>query len=34
MSIEQDYKSRSFGWELAVSSSLYAIWKKFGLPFA
>ena len=28
MSIEQDYKSRSFGWELAVSSSLYAIWKK------
>lgn len=28
MSIEQDYKSRSFGWELAVSSSLYAIWKE------
>lgn len=27
-SIEQDYKSRSFGWELAVSSSLYAIWKE------
>ena len=28
MSIEQNYKSRSFGWELAVSSSLYAIWKE------
>ena len=28
MSIEQDYKSRSFGWELAVSSSLFAIWKE------
>ena len=28
MRIEQDYKSRSFGWELAVSSSLYAIWKE------
>lgn len=28
MCIEQDYKSRSFGWELAVSSSLYAIWKE------
>ncbi len=28
MSIELDYKSRSFGWELAVSSSLYAIWKE------
>lgn len=28
MSIEQDYKSRSFGWELAVSSSLYTIWKE------
>lgn len=28
MSIEQDYKNRSFGWELAVSSSLYAIWKE------
>lgn len=28
ISIEQDYKSRSFGWELAVSSSLYAIWKE------
>lgn len=28
MSIEQEYKSRSFGWELAVSSSLYAIWKE------
>ena len=28
MSIEQDYKSHSFGWELAVSSSLYAIWKE------
>lgn len=28
MSIEQDYKSRSFGWELAVNSSLYAIWKE------
>lgn len=28
MRIEQDYKSRSFGWELAVGSSLYAIWKE------
>lgn len=28
MRIEQDYKSRSFGWELAVSSSLYAIWRE------
>ena len=28
ISIEQDYKSRSFGWELTVSSSLYAIWKE------
>lgn len=28
MAIDQVYRSREFGWELAISSSLYALWKE------